>query len=88
MYFKLNDYEYNLLNEIEGITLSDYEVGDIIKAENVLSALEDLKIEYDRLLEEYNDWKEKYEAKDMTNWRQNEYMSDYEYEKMKLGEER
>ena len=46
----------------------------------------DLKVEYDELLEEFNDWQEKYEAKDMVNWRQQEIMADEMYERKILGE--
>ena len=86
MYYKLNDYEYKMLKEIEEITLTDYEVGDIIKADNIISALEDLKIAYDELSEEYNDWQEKYEAKGMIDWRRNEHLADLKHEEMMLGE--
>ena len=86
MYYKLNENEYKLLNEIECITNSDYEVGDIIDAQNIMSALEDLKIAYDELLEEYNDWQEKACDRGFNVRDYHEYMSDYEYEKMRLGE--
>ena len=86
MYVKLSDYEYKMLKEIEEITLTDYEIADYTKVENLLSLIEDLKVEYDELLEEFNDWQEKYEAKDMVNWRQQEFMADEMYERMKLGE--
>lgn len=86
MYVKLSDYEYKMLKEIEEITLTDYEVADYTKVENLLSLIEDLKVEYDELLEEFNDWQEKYEAKDMVNWRQQEFMSDEMYERKILGE--
>lgn len=86
MYVKLSDYEYKMLKEIEEITLTDYEVADYTKVENLLSLIEDLKIEYDELLEEFNDWQEKYEAKDMVNWRQQEFMADEMYERKILGD--
>lgn len=86
MYVKLSDYEYKILKEIEEITLTDYEVADYTKVENLLSIIEDLKVEYDELLEEFNDWQEKYEAKDMVNWRQQEFMADEMYERKILGE--
>lgn len=84
MFYKLNDYEYTMLKDIEQITNVDYEVGDLVKAENILSALEDLKREYDSLLEEYNDWQEKYEDK---GWVEHtEYQTDVLHDLKMLGE--
>lgn len=54
-YLKLLDSEYKMLKDIEEITNTDYEVGDFIKVENLISIIEDLKIEYDRLIEENED---------------------------------
>lgn len=54
-YLKLLDSEYKMLKEVEEITNTDYEVGDFIKVENLISIIEDLKIEYDRLKEEKED---------------------------------
>ena len=54
-YLKLLDNEYKMLKEVEEITNTDYEVGDFIKIENLISIIEDLKIEYDRLIEEKED---------------------------------
>lgn len=54
-YLKLLDSEYKMLKEVEKITNTDYEVGDFIKVENLISIIEDLKIEYDRLIEENED---------------------------------
>ena len=54
-YLKLLDSEYKMLKDIEKITNTDYEVGDFIKVESLISIIEDLKIEYDRLLEEKED---------------------------------
>lgn len=54
-YLKLLDSEYKMLKEIEEITNTDYEVKDFIKVENLISIIEDLKIEYDRLKEENED---------------------------------
>ena len=51
-YLKLLDSEYKMLKEVEEITNTDYEVKDFIKVENLISIIEDLKIEYDRLKEE------------------------------------
>ena len=50
----------NVINRIEEITLTDYEINDCkVLAENCVNIIEDLIIEYDNLLEEYNDYKEK-----------------------------
>jgi hypothetical protein len=54
-YLKLLDSEYKMLKEVEEITNIDYEVGDFIKVENLISIIEDLKIEYDKLVEENED---------------------------------
>ena len=54
-YLKLLDSEYKMLKEVEEITNTDYEVKDFIKVENLISIIEDLKIEYDRLKEENED---------------------------------
>ena len=59
VYLKLLDSEYKMLKEIEEITNVNYEVGDIIKVENLISIIEDLKMEYDDLKEEYENYKEK-----------------------------
>lgn len=60
-YLKLLDSEYKMLKDIEEITNTDYEVGDFIKVENLISIIEDLKIEYDRLDEEFKDYKQNIE---------------------------
>lgn len=60
-YLKLLDSEYKTLKEIEKITSTDYEAGDFIKVDNLISIIEDLKIEYDRLDEEFKDYKQNIE---------------------------
>lgn len=60
-YLKLLDSEYKMLKETEKITSIDYEIGDFIKVENLMSIIEDLKIEYDRLDEEFKDYKQNIE---------------------------
>lgn len=48
------------VDRIEEITLTDYEINDCkVLADNCINIIEDLIIEYDKLLEEYNDYKEK-----------------------------
>ena len=54
-YLKLLDSEYKMLKEVEEITNTDYEVWYFIKIENLISIIEDLKTEYDRLIEENED---------------------------------
>jgi hypothetical protein len=48
-----------MLKEIEEITYTDYQVGDIIKVDNLIAVIDDLKREYDDLKEEYENYKEK-----------------------------
>ena len=65
MVYKLNEYETNLINEIEDITLTDYEIDkNEIRVDCIISALEDMKIEYDNLLEKYKEYQEKQENDD------------------------
>jgi hypothetical protein len=59
VYLKLLDSEYKMLKEIEEITNTDYQVGDIIKVDNLIAVIDDLKREYDDLKEEYENYKEK-----------------------------
>ena len=48
------------IDRIEEITLTDYEINDCkVLVDNCINIIEDLIIEYDKLLEEYNDYKEK-----------------------------
>lgn len=48
------------VDRIEEITLTDYEINDCkVLVDNCINIIEDLIIEYDKLLEEYNDYKEK-----------------------------
>lgn len=48
------------IDRIEEITLTDYEIKDCkVLVDNCVNIIEDLIIEYDNLLEEYNDYKEK-----------------------------
>lgn len=48
------------IDKIEEITLTDYEINDCkVLVDNCINIIEDLIIEYDKLLEEYNDYKEK-----------------------------
>lgn len=59
IYLKLLDTEYKMLKEIEEITNTNYEVGDIIKVENLMAIIEDLKTEYDDIKEKFERYKEK-----------------------------
>ena len=47
-----------LLKEIEEITNTNYEVGDIIKVENLIAIIEDLKNEYDDLKLDFEEYKQ------------------------------
>ena len=58
VYIRLYDNEYKMLKEIEEITGTDYEVKDLIKVENLISIIEDMKIAYERIKEQYEDYKE------------------------------
>ena len=60
-YLKLLDSEYKMLKEIEEITNTDYEVKDFIKVENLISIIEDLKIEYDDINEKFEEYKKNIE---------------------------
>lgn len=56
-YVELNQ---KTIDRIEEITLTDYEIKDCkVLVDNCINIIEDLIIEYDKLLEEYNDYKEK-----------------------------
>lgn len=59
IYYKLLDSEYKMLKEIEEITLTDYEIGDFIKTENLIAIIDDLKREYDDIKEEFERYKER-----------------------------
>lgn len=73
IYLKLLDAEYKMLKEIEEITNTNYEVGDIIKVENLIAIIEDLKIEYDRLDEEFKDYKQRIEENYKLIPKENDY---------------
>jgi hypothetical protein len=58
----LSEYESKLIDDISNITKTDYEQMKIgknhfIRSENILVALDDLKQEYDHLLELYEELK-------------------------------
>ena len=61
IYLKLLDSEYKMLKEIEEITLTNYEVGDIIKVYTLMAIIEDLKIEYDDINEKFEEYKKNIE---------------------------
>lgn len=72
-YLKLLDNEYKMLKEIEGITSTDYEVGDIIKVDNLISIIEDLKLEYDDLKLDFEEYKQRIEENYNLVPKENEY---------------
>lgn len=61
VYLKLLDKEYKMLKEIEEITSTNYEVRDIIKVDNLISIIEDLKSEYDGLKLDFEEYKQRIE---------------------------
>lgn len=61
IYLKLLDSEYKMLKDIEEITLTNYEVGDIIKVYTLMAIIEDLKIEYDDINEKFEEYKKNIE---------------------------
>lgn len=61
IYLKLLDSEYKMLKEIEEITNTNYEVGDIIKVYTLMAIIEDLKIEYDDINEKFEEYKKNIE---------------------------
>lgn len=60
-YLKLLDSEYKTLKEIQEITNTDYELGDFIKVDNLISIIEDLKLEYDDIKVQFENYKENIE---------------------------
>lgn len=62
--------EQELIDKIEEITLTDYDIVDCkVTLDKCIDIIEDLIIEYEHLLDEYNDYKEyiqdNYEFKEM-----------------------
>lgn len=72
-YLKLLDSEYKMLKEIEEITLTDYEVGDIIKVDNLIAVIDDLKREYDDLKMDFEEYKQRIEENYNLVPKENEY---------------
>lgn len=72
-YLKLLDSEYKMLKEIESITRTNYEVGDLIKVENLISVIEDLKSEYDGLKLDFEEYKQRIEENYKLVPKENEY---------------
>ena len=55
---RLSDKELKLIKDIEEITDVDYELeGNTIEPINLLTALEDMKLEYTRLKDEYEEYR-------------------------------
>ena len=56
IYYRLNDEQKELINNISEITLTDYEsLGDFIEIEKIWNIIEDLKCSYGNLEEKYED---------------------------------
>lgn len=72
-YLKLLDSEYKMLKEIENITRTNYEVGELIKVENLISVIEDLKLEYDDLKLDFEEYKQRIEENYKLVSKGNEY---------------
>lgn len=72
-YLKLLDSEYKMLKEIESITKTNYEVGELIKVENLISIIEDLKLEYDGLKLDFEEYKQRIEENYKLVPKENEY---------------
>lgn len=70
----INEKEYELIKKIEDMTITDYEVLKIsedkyfIKTENIIPMIEDLKYEYDHLLEELEDIKNNDDEREFKTW--------------------
>jgi hypothetical protein len=53
MYYRLDNNEFERINRVSKITLTDYELkGNFIPVESMMAAIEDLLIEIDNLEEE------------------------------------
>lgn len=56
MYYKLNEKEKEKIKKVKEITITDYELlGDFIPVESMMTIIEDLLMEIDRLEEEKED---------------------------------
>lgn len=70
----INEKEYELIKKIEDLTITNYEVLKIsedtyfIKTDNIIPMLEDLKYEYDHLLEELEDIKNNDDEREFKTW--------------------
>lgn len=59
MFEELNERELQIIKEVSDITITDYELkGNFIPVDSYMSMVEDLLVEYNRLLEENEDLKE------------------------------
>lgn len=57
MYYELNDGELKLINDVSSITGIDYCLKDnLIAAECLITAIEDLKCELNHAIEKYEDF--------------------------------
>lgn len=73
VYIKLLDSEYKILKEIEEITNTNYEVGDIIEVENLIAIIEDLKGMYDDTKMDFEEYKQRIEENYNLVPKENEY---------------
>lgn len=57
--FRLSDKELRMIRDIEDITRVDFEIdGNTIEPLNILSALYELKFEYDSIKQEFEEYKD------------------------------
>ena len=57
MYYKLDEKEKEKIKKVKEITITDYELlGDFIPVESMMTIIEDLLMEIDRLEEEKEDY--------------------------------
>ena len=80
MYYKLNDKEVEIMEEVSKITVTDYELNNnFISDDNLFSALEDL-------LSWYKHEKEEAIAKEQESEDYDAYMADIRHDEMMLGD--
>lgn len=59
IYYKMDEHDKEVYENVQKMTCTDYEeLGDFIPVENLWAIIEDLKYEYDKLQEEFEDYKE------------------------------
>ena len=65
MYMKLDESNKETLERISNITDVDYEIqGDFVEVESLMTALKDMLVKYDKLEEDFEDYKTNYDDED------------------------